>query len=136
MKRKKIILFSIVLVLVLGTICYFGTYYHAEESVNQFLVTSDLVQVKMIPEGYYFDGPGTSSAIIFYPGAKVEETAYAPMLFKLAEEGVDTFLLSMPFHIAFFGENKVKTIMEQYAYDDYYLMGHSLRRGSCFETCF
>ena len=66
----------------------------------------------------------------------MEETAYAPMLYKLAEEGVDTFLLSMPFHIAIFGENKATTIMEQYAYDDYYLMGHSLRWSGSFEFGF
>ena len=136
MKKRIIILLSLLIVFLTSSVWYLTDYYHAEESVKKFLESSDIVQVTKIKEGYFFDGPGEESAIIFYPGAKVEETSYAPILFKLAEEGVDSFLLSMPFHIAFFGENKADSIMEQYEYKDYYLMGHSLRWSSCVKFCF
>ena len=136
MKRWKNVYLVVFLIGFLCVIWYLNDYYRAEESVKAFLKDSDNVQVIKISEGYFFDGPGEETAIIFYPGAKVEETAYTPMLFKLAEEGVDSFLLSMPFHIAFLGENKANTIMEQYAYDEYYIMGHSLRWSSCIKFCF
>ena len=45
---------------------------------------------------------------------------------KLAEQGVDCFLVKMPFHLAIFGRNKAGEIMDNYEYGNWYLAGHSL----------
>ena len=38
--------------------------------------------------------------IIFYPGGKVEESAYAPLLLRLAENGFEVYLMRMPARLA------------------------------------
>ena len=88
--------------------------------------TKDSVLVTEMPDGLYLDGPGDETALIFYPGAKVEYTAYLPLLSELADQGIDCFLIKMPCNLAIFGQNKAKNIMDSYEYDHWYLSGHSL----------
>ncbi|MBR0381078.1 MAG: alpha/beta hydrolase [Eubacterium sp.] len=76
--------------------------------------------------GWLFDGPSDDVALIFYPGARVEETAYAPLLRRLAEEKMDVCLVKMPFRLAFFGMNKAGKIMAHTDYSRFYIGGHSL----------
>ena len=64
--------------------------------------------------------------MIFYPGAKVEYTAYLPMLTEIAGQGIDCFLMKMPCNLAFLGSNRADEILETYEYDDWYIGGHSL----------
>ena len=88
------------------------------------------VQVIEYNSYYLFDGPGEEKAFIFYQGAKVEEEAYAKFLFKLADNGVDCFLIKMPFRFALFGINKANDILDNYSYDECFIGGHSLG-GAC-----
>lgn len=127
-KQTKIIVAVLVVVIaVLGiaTGRYANDYYRAVD-IDEYITDSDSVTVSEIKEGYFFDGPGEDKALIFYPGAKVEETAYAPIMKSLAEHGVDCFLIKMPMKLAFFGMNKADNILTEYKYDNYYLAGHSL----------
>ena len=115
------------LVLFMGTsIIYFMVYYHADESVKGYLQNSESVKVSENDTAWFFDGEGSDKALIFYPGGKVEESAYAPILHKLAEKGVDCFLVKMPFRMAIFGVNKADDIITAYDYDEFYIGGHSL----------
>ncbi|EOS21080.1 hypothetical protein C806_04665 [Lachnospiraceae bacterium 3-1] len=126
-KKKKIIipiLFGIVLCI--AAFCYVNDYYHSEECVQEYLAGNGTVSVIEIKDGLYLDGPGKDTAMIFYPGAKVEYTAYVPLLHKLANHGIDCFLIKMPCNLAFFGQNKAGKIMNSYDYDHWYLSGHSL----------
>lgn len=127
-KRTKIIVAILVaLIAALGIAMgiYANDYYHAID-VDEYITSSETVTVTQIYEGYFFDGPGEDKALIFYPGAKVEDTAYAPMMKSLAEQGVDCFLIKMPMKLAILGANKANNIREKYKYDNYYLAGHSL----------
>ncbi len=48
-------------------------------------------------------------------------------MLKIAESGMDAFLVKMPFRLAFFGTNQASTIMdEQTEYESWYIGGHSL----------
>ena len=77
MKKKKLIFILIIAVLIIiGSGVYLGTYYHAVDVEND-LTTSDTIQIKDFNQGIFFDGPGTTDALIFYPGAKVNTVAYA-----------------------------------------------------------
>ena len=125
MKKRYIVIIVILLVLITSVLVYLNTYYKAE-SVNDYLKSNDIVEVKKDKNGYYFDGPGEDNILVFYPGAKVEYVSYAPLMSRLAEQGVDTFLVKMPFNIAFFDGNAIKDIMKDYKYDNWYLSGHSL----------
>ncbi|MCD7841596.1 MAG: alpha/beta hydrolase [Lachnospiraceae bacterium] len=107
-------------------IWYANDYYRADAEAADYLESSGSVEVVEIDDGLYFDGAGEDSAIIFYPGAKVEYTAYAPLMMKLAENGVDCFLLEMPYNMAIFGINRADDVMEKYDYEYWYISGHSL----------
>ena len=127
MTRKKCLLAAaLVLLLLAGAFWgYVGDYYPADETALLALA-SDAVTVEKAGYGWFFDGPSEESALIFYPGAKVEETAYAPLLHRLAEDGMDVCLVKMPFHLAIFHPNAADRVMEQYEYAHWYIGGHSL----------
>jgi len=126
-KRKRILIPIIVAVFVLLTFFwYVNDYYHSDESVQEYLQEDIPIKAKDIREGLYLDGPGKESALIFYPGAKVEYTAYLPLLYELAEQGVDCFLIKMPCNLAILGQNKAEDIIDVYEYKHWYLSGHSL----------
>lgn len=128
-KRTKRVLLILALALVLlGAVCavYFGTYSRATPEAAALLQGSDAVQVKAVSKGWLLDGPGTEDALIFYPGGKVEATAYLPLLTALAEDGVDCFLVRMPLNMAFMDLNAAAAVQADYAYDRWYIGGHSL----------
>ncbi len=105
---------------------YTEQYYHADDSVHASLKSDDTVKVVQTEYGWLFDGPSEADALIFYPGGKVEETAYAPLLHCLAGQGMDVCLVKMPFRLAVFGVNKADHVMTQYDYAHWYIGGHSL----------
>ena len=128
--KKQTKIFVAILVTVIAALgiamgIYANDYYRAVD-VDEYITSNDTVTVSQIDEGYFFDGPGEDKALIFYPGAKVEDTAYAPMMKSLAEQGVDCFLIKMPMKLAILGANKANNIRAKYKYDNYYLAGHSL----------
>lgn len=127
-KRTKIIvaiLVAVIAALGIAMGIYANDYYRAVD-VDEYITSNDTVTVSQIDEGYFFDGPGEDKALIFYPGAKVEDTAYAPMMKSLAEQGIDCFLIKMPIKLAILGANKADDIRTKYDYENYYLAGHSL----------
>ena len=129
--KRILIIILILFVILFGLFgIYFSNYYHAEEECKKYLASTENVRVIENDSYYFFDGPGSTAAIIFYQGAKVEAEAYAKLLYKISEKGVDTFLIKMPFNFAFFGSQKASDILNSYSYDNYYIAGHSLRR-SC-----
>jgi len=115
-----------ILLLCIAFLIYTGQYYHADESANAALTSDDTVKVMQTEYGWLFDGPSEMDALIFYPGGKVEETAYAPMLHHLAGQGMDACLVKMPFRLAVFGANKADQVMKQHDYVHWYIGGHSL----------
>ena len=119
-----ILLFAVILC-VAGLYIYTLDYYRSEVDIVDFEGNSSYA-IEEFSEGIFVDGNGNTDAVIFYPGAKVEYTAYLPLCVKMAEQGVDCFLVEMPFHLAILGMNKAGKIMENYDYDNWYLAGHSL----------
>ena len=115
----------ILTVAVLAWILYTSDYYRADETALQAMESED-IRITGTDYGWYFDGPSETEALIFYPGGKVEETAYAPLLSRLAEKGIDVCLVKMPFHLAVFGANAAERVMKEYSYDEWYIGGHSL----------
>ena len=105
---------------------YVNTYYHADKTAGAFLVSDEQVRVEKTEYGWFLDGPSEENAMVFYPGAKVEETAYAPLLHRFAKEGMDVCLVKMPFRLAFLGIDKASDVMSQYDYENWYIGGHSL----------
>lgn len=125
---KKILITAAVSMILIaaGLFAYLEVYYHADSEVDEYLKSGSGVKVSESKDAYFFDGPGSESAVVFYPGAKVEETAYAPLMFRLARQGTDCFLLKLPFRMAIFEPNAADDVTRAYDYDHWYLMGHSL----------
>ena len=127
--KRKIVLITVLAVIILCDICgflYINDYYKASAEVDDYLTKGGNVSVTTIDSGLFLDGPGSANALIFYPGAKVKYTSYVPLMYKLAENGLDVFIINMPYNLAFFGINKADDILSEYSYDHMYLGGHSL----------
>ena len=127
MNKKIKIAIIIVLLLIVGfAVFYINDYYHAEKLATDSLNASDNVSVVKTSNGLLLDGPGNDTALIFYPGAKVEYTAYSPLFMNLSEEGIDCYLVEMPFNLAFLGQNSADEIIDEGNYSHYFISGHSL----------
>lgn len=127
MNRKIIIILAtaIVLILAYGAF-YFASYSHAEETVYEYMNGTENVSVVKVDSGLFSDGSGNDTALIFYPGAKIEYTSYLPLLAELSERGVDCYLVEMPLNFAFFDGDAADAIMDNTNYSRYVLAGHSL----------
>lgn len=128
LKKKKwwLIPVLLLLALVIAFGIYASIYYRADETALAALESDEQVAVSETDYGWLFDGPGTADALIFYPGAKVEATAYAPFLHRLSAQGMDVCLVEMPLRFAFFGINAADGVMAEADYENWYIGGHSL----------
>ena len=128
MKKRKALVVTAAVLLILGLafLIYTGDYYHADDSAAAALVSDETVRVARTDFGWLFDGPSEDCACVFYPGGKVEETAYAPFLRRLAAEGMDVFLLRVPFRLAVLAPDRAGEVMARYKYDCWFVGGHSL----------
>lgn len=137
--EKKVIVImvaaTIVAAIIFAWVMYINDYYMATEKAQKAILGSNTVDVTETEDYYLFSktpevsyaGIGEGKGIIFYPGGKVDEAAYAPMLLELAYEGYDVYLVKMPAKLAIFGMNKANEIIK--AADDiteWTMMGHSL----------
>lgn len=131
MRKKKIIwaaaiVLGVLLIALVAGIIYINDVYDADTRARESLVSKDGIQISKEEYGYFFDGSGTEKAIVFYPGAKVDYTSYAPLMKQLAGQGVDCFLVKMPLNLAILGKDKAADIMKEYSYEKWYIAGHSL----------
>ena len=106
--------------------CYVNVYYPADETALEALRSDEAVTVSQTDYGWFFDGPSETDALIFYPGGKVEETAYAPLLHQIAGETMDVFLVKMPFRLAVLAPGRAADVMAAHTYENWYIGGHSL----------
>lgn len=102
-------LVAVLLVLCLGIHIYAVSYSHATATAWEALETSSDVRVKRLDSGDVLfvpsDAGRVSAALVFYPGGKVEATAYAPLLRRLAERGIACALTRMPENLAVLAPN-------------------------------
>ena len=69
----------------------------------------------------------TDTAVIFYPGAKVEAEAYLPLLDQIRQTGVACILVHMPFHMAIFDADAAEEAITQFPeIQHWYMAGHSM----------
>lgn len=120
------ILSAVILTLLLIFLIYASIYYGANREARLAASSDQTVKVTHTAHYLFFDGPGTKTSYIFYPGGKVQAEAYAPLMRKIASRGVDAFLVNMPLRFAFFGVDRAGEIQKEYHYDHWYIGGHSL----------
>ena len=114
------------LLLAAGFFWYVSDYYRAEDAALDVLASGENIEVRgsltILSPSY-----PTDTAIIFYPGAKVEGAAYLPLLDQLRRTGLTCILVEMPFRMAIFDVNAAEDVMAQFPeIRHWYLAGHSM----------
>lgn len=130
-RRKKRLLAGGTVLLVLAILAgaffwYVSDYYPADEIALEVLAQDGTIEVQddltILSPSY-----PTDTAVIFYPGAKVEAEAYLPLLTKIRQTGVTCILVHMPFRMAIFDANAAEEVMEQFPdIQHWYMAGHSM----------
>ena len=106
---------------------YVSDYYHADPVAEDALLSDAAVTVTERGGGWVFAPETPTAGLIFYPGGKVENTAYAPLLHDLAEDGILCVLVKMPCNLAVLDPNAANGIPEDFPeIKDWYIGGHSL----------
>ncbi len=107
---------------------YLGDYYRADESAIAAFEPMNNVSFHTLDNGtVIFEPEEATAGLIFYPGGKVENDAYKPLMAACAEQGILCVLIEMPFNLAVFDINAADGIQEQYPeIKNWYIGGHSL----------
>ena len=103
--------------------------YPADPTAWNALESDDMVTVEQVDDLTAFlpVDPSSDHAFAFYPGAKVEPEAYAPLLRLLAEQGVASVLISMPSDLAVLAPKKGDKALDEFGQlGPWYAAGHSL----------
>lgn len=134
MKKNKKLKIFITSLLCFAVICctgfgiYVSDYYRANDTALTATFSDDEVTV-IEKNGDYmvFTPEKPKCGLVFYPGGKVEYTAYAPLMKALAREGFFCVLVKMPFNLAVFDMGAAEDIIAEYTnIDEWYVGGHSL----------
>ena len=129
---KKIIAAAVtllVLAAILAVACiWLGDYYPADAAVIEACAAESQIPLQTAADGTVSLVPeGATKGFIFYPGGKVEHTAYLPLMYALAEEGILCVLVEMPLRLAVLDMAAADGIRERYpAITEWYVGGHSL----------
>ncbi len=131
MKRsKKILTIAAVLLAVvfLGCAVYVNDYYHADTDAVAAFSANNTVTTQTLADGTIVCSPEDPSAgFIFYPGGKVEYTAYQPLMEACAQKNILCVLVEMPFNLAVLDINAAHGIREQFPQVETWIIGgHSL----------
>ena len=129
-KSVNLILVGILVITVLlgaGTGIYLSDYYHADADAHAALASSDGYTVTVTQDMAVFSPALPEAGLIFYPGGKVEYTAYAPLMAELAKHNMLCIIHKMPGNLAVLNSDAAHGIAQQYPLVDcWYIGGHSL----------
>jgi len=128
-QKRRILLLAVVgafagIIIACGV--YLGDYYQANMvAINSYMQLEPTYEHE---DGtIVFEPEEATAGFIFYPGGKVEYTAYLPLMQACAEQGMVCVLVEMPFNLAVFDVNAADGIREKYPQvTDWYIGGHSL----------
>ncbi len=126
--KKKLWIAALVLALLLAAVgVYAGDFYRAAEPALAALEEGKSVSVVQEGDLTIFSPESPSVGFVFYPGGKVEDVSYAPLLRALAEEGTLCVLTEMPLNLAVLDMAAAEGIPERFpAVETWYIGGHSL----------
>ena len=134
MNIKRIVKFTLLgltIVIIIGVLGMYvwsrtGTYparmvaLSALESTDRVTVTQDKWIV-------FEPNEETETGLIFYPGGLVEPTAYAPILFQIAENGILVIITPMPLNLTVLNTGAANSVIDAYPQiSTWILAGHSL----------
>ncbi len=132
-KKKRIIKRLIAIISVFALLFgagafYVNDYYRADlGSIAAFSHNKKTNREILDDETIVFKPEKVKAGFIFYPGGKVEYTAYIPLMEELAKKDIMCVLLKMPFNLAVLDVNGAEGIKEMFPeIENWYIGGHSL----------
>ena len=122
---------------------YISDYEHADADAEAAMQSGHGVQVTRTDDWVEFTLPArgqvdtctrdgndidtVDTGIVFYPGGKVEYTAYAPLMREFAKKGYFCAVVKMPFNLAVLDANAAKDVKEAHPEITHWIIGgHSL----------
>ncbi len=140
--KKAILIIVFVLVAVLAVLfaafrIYTGNFYEADDVAIQEIAeyTAENVTAYTDETGTVFipNDQNAKAVVIFYPGGKVEYSAYSSLMYELSDKGYICVIPKMKANLAFLSIDVIDDIRRTYADEmayvadlDWYLAGHSL----------
>jgi len=126
--KKIVAAAAAVLIIFIACVIYVSDYYHADEAAIYAFSPLPEGAVRTMSDGMItYEPEKHDTGLIFYPGGKVEYTAYEPLMLACAERGITCVLLEMPFNLAVLDMNAADVIPEKYPdIENWYIAGHSL----------
>lgn len=128
-KRKAAALIgALVLLLCCGGVgIYAADYYHMDDTAIQAISDNNTVEVELLDDLAVFSPGHSKIGFVFYPGGKVEYTAYAPLMRSLAEQGILCVIPKMPLNLAVLDMDAAAEIPAMFPeVETWYIGGHSL----------
>lgn len=130
-RRKKWLIAGEIVLLILTILAgaffwYVSDYYRAEAVALAVMARDRGISQQ---DGLTILSPSypTDTAIIFYPGAKVEAEAYLPLLDQIRQTGVTCMLVHMPFRMAIFDADAAEEVIARFPeIQHWYIAGHSM----------
>jgi hypothetical protein len=134
MKAKRLLKYTligfgtVIIIAVLGMLVWAKTgTYPARMTALSALESTDRVTITQDKWIVFTPVEETETGLIFYPGGLVEPTAYAPILHKIAEEGVLVVITPMPLNLAILNTDAANSVIDDYPdIATWILSGHSL----------
>lgn len=129
--RKLVVVLAALAILLCVLAAAFFAYasdsYHDLDANHRNLVSTEALPVQQGANYLAFGDPDAVVGLVFYPGAKVEYSAYAPLMRDLADRGYLAVVVQMPFNFAFFDINAADRVRADFpAVDTWWVGGHSL----------
>ena len=122
----------LVIALVVAAVWYVSDYYHASDAALAIVSdddgTTDGVSVQELSNGAIAFVPDNPVAgLIFYPGAKVQPEAYAPLLHRCAERRILCVLVKPRFNLAILDIAAADGVQESFPdIHTWVIVGHSM----------
>lgn len=125
----RIVQLILLCIVIPGMILFFysSDYYKADAQAKEALVPDEAVRVTQVGNDYTVFSPINPTAeLIFYPGAKIEYQAYAPLMNKLAQNGILCILMNMPYNLAILDTDAADRVYDLFPQIEHkYIGGHS-----------
>lgn len=128
-EKHRMLKLGVVTAVLLCGVCwiYAANDYRADDAAITAMSPAADVAVEQRENTLAFIPEDAETGLIFYPGGKVEYTAYAPLMRALADNGVLCVLVRMPLNLAVLDLNAADGIPEEYPQvKRWYMGGHSL----------
>lgn len=132
--RRRIAQVALAISLMLVALVAIGVWWlltplQPDERALSALASDDIVYVKDSPGFIEFAPVGEHSrvGIVFYPGARVDPRAYAPLARTVAERGYLFVIVRMPYNLAVLGPDRATEVMDAHGeIASWAIGGHSL----------